>query len=40
MYHREHCHALVFASIHVGRTTNLSGGDEDEDDMTDEEKRQ
>ncbi|KAI9568290.1 WD40-repeat-containing domain protein [Boletus coccyginus] len=40
VYHKENCHALAFASAYVGRTTNLSGGDEDEDDMTDEEKRQ
>ena len=43
VYHKENCHALAFASTYMGRTTDPSdgwGADEDEDDMTDEEKRQ
>jgi len=40
VYHKENCHALAFASTYLGCTTNLSGGDEDEDDMSDEEKHQ
>lgn len=48
VYHKENCHALVFASTYGGRTIDRdsgnvsdgSDGDEDEDDMTDEEKRQ
>lgn len=45
VYHKENCHALAFASTYRGRTTdrdfrNVLDGDEDDDDMTDEEKRQ
>ncbi|KAG8213366.1 WD40-repeat-containing domain protein [Butyriboletus roseoflavus] len=48
VYHKENCHALAFASTYGGCTTDRDfggtsdglDGDEDEDDMTDEEKRQ
>ncbi|KAH0832970.1 WD40-repeat-containing domain protein [Lanmaoa asiatica] len=45
VYHKENCHALAFASTYEGSTGRDSGDvsgrlDGDEDDMTDEEKRQ
>ena len=36
-YHKDNCHALAFASTFRDKEC---GGNEDEDDMTDEEKRQ
>lgn len=47
VYHKDNCHALTFASTY-GRSTDLGSSsvtdgldeDEDEDDMTDNEKRQ
>jgi len=41
VYHKDNCHALAFASTYMGRTTDPSDGlGGDEDDMTDEDKRQ